>query len=78
MEKGGEQSDEDNPFSFKTFLKRGTEDPAEKKRGKKPGTRKKKTQPPASSTSANTTTQGIYDGFPIIHSWICIDHCVIH
>ena len=45
MEKEGEQSDEDNPFSFKAFLKRGTEDPVEKKKTKKPGTRKKKTQP---------------------------------
>ena len=45
MEKGEELGDEDNPFSFKAFLKRGTEDPPEKKKGKKPGTRKKKTQP---------------------------------
>ena len=51
MEKGGEQGDEDNPFSFKAFLKRGTEDPAEKKKAKKPGTRKKKSQP-VTDTSA--------------------------
>ena len=53
MEKGEDKSDEDNPFSFKTFLKRGTEDPAEKKKAKKPGTRKKKSQP-----TADTAIQG--------------------
>ena len=54
MEKEGEQSDEDNPFSFKAFLRRGTEDPSEKKRGKKPGTRKKKTQPPGGTAAQGT------------------------
>lgn len=51
MEKAGDQKDEDNPFSFKTFLKRGTEDAAEKKKGKKPGTRKKKIQSETDATS---------------------------
>lgn len=51
MEKG-DQSDEDNPFSFKAFLKRGTEDPSEKKKGKKPGARKKKTQPATQTDTA--------------------------
>ena len=54
MEKGGEQGDEDNPFSFKAFLKRGTEDPAEKKKSKKTGTRNKKTQP----STTDATAQG--------------------
>lgn len=54
MEKGGDQSDEDNPFSFKAFLKRGTEDPAEKKKTKKSVTRKKKTQPATDTIGQGT------------------------
>ena len=67
MEQGGEQSDEDNPFSFKAFLKRGTEDPAEKKK-KKPGTRKKKSQP-----TTDTPAQGnnfIY--YRISSGYLCL------
>lgn len=62
MEKGGDQSDEDNPFSFKAFLKRGTEDPAEKKKVKKPGTRKKKSQP-----TTDTATQGKNATHPYVY-----------
>lgn len=68
MEKGGEQSDEDNPFSFKAFLKRGTEDPAEKKKAKKPGTRKKKSQP-----ATDTATPGKYTVYPLYISQMCIN-----
>ena len=67
MEKGGEQSDEDNPFSFKAFLKRGTEDPAEKKKAKKPGTRKKKSQP----ATDTTTQQGKHTIYPLYISRMC-------
>lgn len=54
MEKGAEQSNEDNPFSFKAFLKRGTEESSEKKRGKKSETRNKKIQPTTDTAAQGT------------------------
>ena len=67
MEKGGHQSDEDNPFSFKAFLKRGAEDPVEKKKGKKPGTRKKKNQP-ATDTAAAQGSKHIVRLYRIVYA----------
>jgi len=62
MEKGGELGDDDNPFSFKAFLKRGTEDLPEKKKGKKPGVRKKKTQP-----ATETAAKGEHSVYKLLH-----------
>lgn len=76
MEKGGDQSDEDNPFSFKAFLKRGTEDPAEKKKGKKSGTRKKKTQPATDAAAqGKCSIESTHRTSPDMYT---SNHCVIH
>ena len=55
MEKQGE---EDNPFSYKAFLKRSADEPSEKKKkkGKKKASQKTQTQP---STAPTSQGQGI-------------------
>jgi len=60
MEKQGE---EDNPFSYKAFLKRSADEPTEKKKGKKKSSQKSEktqSQPPSTATSQGTRKLSVY------------------